>query len=135
VVISLEKGDRSTIQIHDIQVRVNDRVVTWEGGEWRKQAYRLSTPDDKTLPAPDPLDPELPNEPYAETPAYFQLTWKKKSRRKPFLNLSPGEKTEFANSCQVDHGAVCHIEVAVVGVELKSGLRSQWRASAVSLPV
>jgi hypothetical protein len=119
VVILLEKGDRSTIQIHDIQVRVNGQSVNWKGTEWREQMHRLYTPDEPNAGATAP---------------YFDLTWGKRSDRAPFLNLSPGEKTELANYCEVNHREVCHVEVAAVGVELKSGKRSQWRASAVSLP-
>jgi hypothetical protein len=115
--LSLVKGDRSTIQIHDIEVRVNGQPVVWTY-PWRDQTVRFTSDEQE-----------------AAIPKFFKLTWGERSEKSPFLNFSPGEKTELANFCEVDHGVVCYVEVVVLGVELKSGYRSQWRASSVSLPV
>jgi hypothetical protein len=117
VVLSIEKGDRSTIQIHDLEVRINGAPAPWRTA-WRDQVFRFTSA----------------NQTHA-TPPYLKLTWGTPSTDAYFLNFSPGEKTEFANYCEVDHGLACQVETAVLGVELKSGYRSQWRASAVSLPV
>jgi hypothetical protein len=116
-VLSIEKGDRSTVQIHDIEVRINGQPTPWRS-IWRDQVLRFTSVEQKHL-----------------NPPHLKITWGAPATEAHFLNLSPGEKTELANYCEVDRGVVCQVDVVVLGVELKSCHRSQWKASAVSLPV
>jgi hypothetical protein len=64
-----------------------------------------------------------------------RVSWRPDAGR-PYLYLSPGEKTSFECSALVPRDAVCRVDVVAFGRRRKSTFLAQWRASAVvqSLP-
>lgn len=60
-----------------------------------------------------------------------KVMWTEVDFRRPYLYMSPGEKTTFACEAPVPSDAVCTIEVVAVGRRRKSSFQAQWRASAV----
>jgi hypothetical protein len=117
VVVKLEKGDRFTLRLHDAQVRVS------EPGR-----------DDK----PKPLigyerlkRDRSPNNPKIEV-----VDFKRPEETVPWLNLAPGEKTQFARGFEVSNNAICTVEVVLLCGYIRAFHKKfgQWRASAISTP-
>jgi hypothetical protein len=53
----------------------------------------------------------------------------------PFLNMTPGETTQFSHLTTVPKNDPCVVDVVLIGRVKKSDLYGQWRASAVSVPL
>jgi hypothetical protein len=116
VIMTLTKGDKGTVRIHDAQARMHiegeeHRTVSFSG------ASRLSF--------------------ITKTVEGFKrhvINWDTRSEKNPFLNLSPGEKAQFSCFAEVPRHSLCTVEVAVLGNHVASWKMGQWRASFVSLP-
>jgi hypothetical protein len=119
VAVTLTKGDRGSLNLHDAKLR-----VTWEGGEVihdlpgiDRRNYlgeRLGSFERKTIN-------------FAERAAYS-----------PFLRLTPGEEAVFSAYVKVPSASVCYAEVIILG-ERRWGKRrgrrvGQWRSSILSFP-
>jgi hypothetical protein len=108
VAVTLSKGDRGTIQLHDIKGRVrgDDGVVL------KDLCFDVVR-----------LDHDRQSE-----------LWESVNPRNPFLNLAPSESTILSGCVSVPSGMPCLVEVVVFG-KRRSGIQmGQWRASCVSLP-
>jgi hypothetical protein len=116
VALVITRGDRSAVRIHDVEVRINGQPAPWKA-VWREQLLRFTSVEQQS-----------------HVPPYFKISWGAPSATAPFVNLPPDEETQVSNYCEVDSESACHVEAVLLGVEIKSGKRSQWRASAVSLP-
>jgi hypothetical protein len=116
VAVSLSKGDRGTVQLHNIRGRIRAETGVTFGvlcfdvfrldHDWRAlgQAQRGVT------------------------------TWDSLNPRNPLLNLAPNESTILSAYARIPRDAPCVIEVVVLG-RRRSGIQmGQWRASCVSLP-
>lgn len=119
--VAMEKGDRGTVKIHDIL-----GTVCTIGG--------MKTPIASTNFDFLGIDRRSFKEiPFANTHR-AEITWNKLSETRPFLNLSPGEKTHVSFVATVPTGEPYVIYVIVLGQRRFSTRMAQWRASAVALP-
>jgi hypothetical protein len=117
VVATLKKGKTGTLRLHDAQAR-------------------LTLPTG-SLPPIELIGVER------LTFVVDRVKWPGTTRRKiewrlasnPFLNLAPGDQGQFSCSTVVPSDAPVKVEVVVLGQRLRSLVRSQWRASTVSLPL
>jgi hypothetical protein len=115
VSIELSKGDRGSILIHDAQIRI-------------------TCPDEEDIPGT--LD-ELKRYSYrnaGDRPGK-ELVWGQPSTTKPFLRMTPGDKTRISWCKEVPKGKPCKVELAVLGKRDFSFRYGQWRASCYSLPL
>jgi hypothetical protein len=117
VFASLEKGDRGSMRIHDMQARftwpdTTPNVVPFVGFE------RLSCNTKNTGP---------------DTGRKL-LEWSRPNSHSPFISLPPGDAVQFACASKIPRLAVGTIEVAVLGVMRGSAAVAQWRSSYVSAP-
>jgi len=116
VTVILSKGNRGTLQLHDIQARITPdagraHIVPFEGFDRLKH---------------------LPES--FETMTRRVVQWELRNEGRPLLSLTPGEVTQFSHFCSIPSGIPVKVEVAVIG-KRKGGLKTgQWRASLVSLP-
>jgi hypothetical protein len=62
------------------------------------------------------------------------VRWGVRSRTASFLNLTPGEETQFSCLCEVPRKEPCTIEAVLLGHRPGSRRIGQWRASQISLP-
>jgi len=83
VTITLEKGDRGTVQIHDVQ----GRVCTANG--------KLPLVFETDLDSLGVDRRSFKHKSFGNTERAL-INWEKLSQTSPFLNLSPGEKTDFS---------------------------------------
>jgi len=115
IMLVLSKGDRGSLKIHDIEVRVNGQTVP-ELAKLREQLWRFSNiSPTKQIP-------------------YRQIKWGQRSSRSPSISLTPGEETQLASYCKVEHATVCRVEAVILGNRKHSRYLGEWRASAVSFP-
>ncbi len=105
----LSKGDTGTLVLDDAFVK----VCAQDGTEVVTELQGLSRLDSKRLRRGE----------------WVEATYSQ-------LHLTPGESARFSCSATVAKNKVCHVEVVVLGHRLHHpwSRRSQWRASAVSLP-
>lgn len=114
VTVALEKGDRNTILLHDLQARVayGDESVVLAFHDVERRSMKSE-----------------------QHPPRQAIVWDLRSKKAPFLRLSPGEKTKFAVSCQVPKKCLCNVEVVVLAPRPFSRGVGQWRASEIVPPV
>jgi len=117
VTATLEKGDRGTLSLHDVVIR-----VVSEGGtpivqqvDVQRFAFTRQRVNGTTL-----------DRCVAELTATSMST--------PLLNLTPGECMTVSGYVDVPSGKTCLVEVVVLGERTGSGNVAQWRSSTVSLP-
>ena len=100
--VFLEKGAQGTLQIYDCQA-----CITPENEEPIYVKFvgtrRLRGRDEKVSKA--------------ENRKSLSLEWET-DRRNPFINLTPGEKTEFSCHKSVAKGKICQVEIAILGKRL-----------------
>jgi len=115
VTVSLKKGDRGAVSLHDIRAHVSPTA-----------------------------DGELDFKPLVGTKRLGSRdggngTWRileTQSREAPLLNLPPGEATSFSQCFRVPSRYPCEVDVTVLGGwPWHRGTRYQWRASDISMPV
>jgi len=112
VVVILSKGDRGSLHIFDVGIKIDGEVVDVRD---QMEPYNV---------AREEITPEKRR----------QIIWSSKDNQYyPFLQA--GEKTQVALGCEVASKKVSRIEVVVVGRRKLSYRVKQWRASSVSLPV
>ena len=122
VAVTLSKGDRGTVQLHNIKGRIRVKGRTREEAdtvleELSFDAFRL----------------DHGRRPLRRTGRQLR-TWDSVNRRNPLLNLAPGESTIVSDYARVPSETPCLIEVVVLG-RRRSGIQmGQWRASCVALP-
>ena len=113
IVVSLKKGDVSTLVLHDIQARL------WPDSE--------DPATSRTLPF---LGLRRPDYVRHGTIA-FDLSWKGQG----MLRLRPSEGTQFSVSTRVPRDKVCFAEVAVIGRRAFVGVMpGLWKATMHILP-
>lgn len=113
VKVSLSKGDKGSINIHDAKVRFTgdfgQRIVDLIGiNRLSFDSTEINNKDKKLI------------------------AWDRISRKKPFLRIGPQESTVFSCVCEVSKNATTLVEVVILGKKPNSWLKSQWRASLVS---
>jgi len=122
VAVTLSKGDRGTVQLHNIKGRIRVREGSAEEGG--------ADPEELCFDA-FRLDHEW--RPLRRTGRQLG-TWESVNPRNSLLNLAPGESTIVSDYARVPSRVPCLIEVVVLG-RRRSGIQmGQWRASCVSLP-
>lgn len=126
--VTLKKGERGGISLHDASVRITSCKANQTFGPLPLVAIaRLN----RTAPAQDPVgDAGI---------LRAQIDWTKIPSNAPRLNMPPGDETRLAAFVEVDAGVPYMVEVVVLARTLllrKLHMRfSQWRAARVSLPV
>jgi hypothetical protein len=115
--VSLSKGDRGSVNIHDAQARLR---------------YDSSEPPPVPLIGAERLSCKTVR---LNDEEQKQIDWDKRSESSPFIRLSPGEEAEFACCWEVPPKAACKVEVVIIGKRLRSTRLGQWRSSGVSLPI
>lgn len=121
VTITLEKGDRGTVQIHDVQARVCTAIG------------KLPPIFETDFDSLGVDRRSFKHKSFGNTERAV-INWDRLSQTSPFLNLSPGEKTDFSFLAKVPSGIPCMIYCCVLGRRRGSPRIAQWRASSVSLP-
>ena len=116
VSVALTKGDRGTVNLHDCQVK-----ISCSGHCVTKQLIGTDRRDKKTE--------------HFHGSDRSMIIWDARSVRQPFLNLTPGETSQFATHLEVPANAICEIELAVLAMKVTGFRVGQWRASAISLPI
>jgi hypothetical protein len=110
------KGDRGSVFIEDAQVRV-------------KPATEVA----REMPLAGVE--RLSNQAITKgTRVRHQVLWNTRSEDSPFLNLTPGEETQFGCYIDVPRDQPCSVEVVFLGHRPSSTRIGQWRASGVSMP-
>ena len=115
VSITLNKGDRGSLLIHDAQIRITcpgEQDISCALEDLRRFTYRD-----------------------AGGGTSKELVWGQPSQTKPFLRLTPGDRTQISWWKEVAKGKPCKVEVAVLGKRDFSFRFGQWRASCSSLPL
>jgi hypothetical protein len=115
VSIELSKGDRGSILIHDAQIRITG-------------------PDETDIPGT--LD-DLKRYTYRNAGGRpgKELVWGQTSQTKPFLRMTPGDRTRISWCKEIPKDKPCKVELAVLGRRDFSFRYGQWRASCHSLPL
>jgi hypothetical protein len=114
--ILLKKGERGTVELHDAQIKAtfNGKFITQPLlGIDRRSCITESISEKKIK----------------------KINWEKRSEKSPFLNLSPGEESNFSCRIFVPKGEVCDIEFILLGKRKNHQKVSQWRASCISVPI
>ena len=119
--ITLLKGDRGSVAIHDATVR----LYRADGGD-----------NDKPEPIPLTSIKRLSFNTVSSGSANGKkVAWDAPSRSKPYLNLTPGDEMTLSAYCQVASAGVWRVEVVVLGSRLFSPFVAQWRGSLIALPL
>ena len=124
ITVAMDKGSNDSVNLRRIQIRVTE----------------LESPEasEKESPKPSTETEILGHERLAEIEDCDKVDWAKPSTAGP-ISISPGEKTEFAHYVTVAHGVPVLVEAVVLGdrwlATLWNDHYTQWRVSAVSLPV
>lgn len=113
IALKLTKGTNGSLSLHDLAARVT----------WDEEVRLLSFCGISRLS-------------YTTNPANLEVAvkWDKRSTSAPYLNLSPGDETEFACYVKIPRQALCSTEVVVLGLKTGTQWKCQWRASRVSAP-
>jgi len=119
--VTLKKGDRGTVMILDASVRFLP-----EGSEGIvrpiESLARLSF-DNNQVETRD---------------GHFRrvsVNWSRRSKRAPFVNLTPGEEISASCYASVPAATPCLIELALLGRRPSFSTIAQWRTSCTSLPL
>lgn len=120
--LTLNKGDRATLDVHDVQARFTIRekvkVVPFIGFE-RSTYYTDKLP----VSGACPIERRV-------------IDWTKRAETSPFLRLTPGESTciSIIYPDKLPKTETCFIEVAVLGKQASGKTGGQWKATCVSVP-
>lgn len=120
VEVTVVKGDRGTLRLHDVQALVrcgdDERAIELPG------VRRLSFRTERTE-----VEPGVEH-------AFLRVLWDRTSKSAPHLNLTPGERATFATCCSVPEGQAVEVEAVVLGRTLVREKVGQWHAAAVAPP-
>lgn len=122
-VATLKKGKTGTLRLHDAQARLTLPTGSLPPIELIG-VERLTFVKDKL---------KWPNLRRTK-PTRRKIEWRL-AEKNAFLNLAPGDQTQFSCSTVVPSDVAVKVEVVVLGQRWGSIKRSQWRASTISLPV
>jgi hypothetical protein len=106
--VKLEKQDRWTIPLHDIQARVYERKeqVTW-----------APLPDFKPIVFKDVFRVGFKCDPTsAWPPVKGTISWDERSNRRRFITLTPGDSMELSDTCELPSGKIYKVEVVVLSL-------------------
>jgi len=119
ITLTLSKGDRGTVRLHDISVKATDLfgVVYQPKG-----------------PSGPPEERFSHQKPSATNPS-VRIIWSQRSSRNPHLNLSPGETYQIEWVISTPSQIPIIIESAVLGRARLWRRTGQWRATKISLPL
>jgi len=109
--LTLKKGDRNTVVLHDIQARFStvEKPVVFTGNQ--RLGHELCQ-------------------------GRYRIAWDTANADYPLINLPAGDETQLAAWVQVPSDKPCIIEVVVVGIHYGQKVGpGQWQASDVSLPL
>jgi hypothetical protein len=117
ITVTLTKGEYGTLRIHDVQARITPensdaRSVSFIGVERRSFLSQTFNGHERKI-----------------------IDWGNRSKKNPFLQISPKEKTQFSAYAEIPPEVPCVIDVAILGKILASSKFGQWRASSISLPL
>jgi hypothetical protein len=116
--VTLVKGDRGTVAIHDASARAfmssnqSPEPVTLHSTV--RQSYSTS---------------------HKLGIQQLLINWKQQSSSSPFLNLTPGDEMTLTAHHRVPIAEACRIDVVVLGKRIRSPFVAQWRGSSISLPL
>jgi hypothetical protein len=116
--VTLIKGDRGTVAIHDASARLFDdagtpiaTVALYSAARQSYKSERFGAVDRKCI------------------------NWVAQSTKSPFLNLSPGEEMTLASRHRISSAIVCRVDAIVLGRRTTSSYVAQWRGCAIALPL
>lgn len=116
VIVTLDKEDRGSLELHDASVKVEykggSEVIKLVGFE--RNSYGPHGSFDK---------------------GFKEMNWAVRSKKSPFLRMTPGEKTQLTAICLVPSHKECIVQASVLGKKTKSWKIGQWKAACVSLPL
>jgi hypothetical protein len=113
--VTLTKGDRGSLDVHDAQARftIRDKVRTASFAGFERSSYTT-----ESLPAAE----------------RHVIDWSTRSKSSPFLRLTPGESSCLSCYVDVPKRETCFVEVAVLGKQASGKKVGQWKATYVSIP-
>lgn len=111
--VTVSKGDRGSVNLHDAQIQV----------DWGSKPVRVPLKGIRRLSF----------KPRRDAPGK-EINWDLLSESSPMIRLTPGEETVLSGACTVPTSALCNVEVVVLGQMLLTHRFGQWQASTVSLP-
>jgi hypothetical protein len=114
--ISIEKGTTAALALEGLEV-----LFRW--GEEPTSQRNIEVDIGRLAVQQEGMSPKL------------RIAWNKPDADRPYLYISPGEKTNFACAINVPSGSTCTVQVAAFGKRRRSTFRAQWRASSIALPL
>ena len=123
ITTKLTKGDRNTTRFEDMEVRV------WWPGAIKRRIEKIETIRRYSFGEPEGQPPEK-----GQKKPFIKIFWDEQHPDAAFLNMTPGETTQFSHLMVVPAGLPCYVDVVLIGRLKKSELYGQWRASGISLP-
>jgi hypothetical protein len=120
ITVTLAKGDRGALVVHDLTVWVTPDGAQpidcdVESGRLSYNTTSIETDDGKAIEK-------------------LLVRRDVPSTDNPFLHLSPGESTQFAAYTRVPRHLPCVVNAVLLGRKPSDRPVGQWRASAVSFP-
>jgi hypothetical protein len=123
VTTKVTKGDRNTTRFEDMEVRV------WWPGVVSPRIEKVETIRRYNFGYPDEVAKANDQQ------RFIKVFWDEQHPESPFLNMTPGETTQFSHLLVVPAGLPCYVDVVLIGRVKKSELYGQWRASGISFPI
>jgi hypothetical protein len=119
ITANVRRGENWTVELRDARVQV--------GWDDQKRSVPLVGIDRRSYGLGKSQEADIKHE---------IVDFAKPSEAKPFLQLAPGDETQYSCWVQVPSDAVCSIELVILGKRpTRSGKIAQWRASAISMPL
>ena len=115
ITATVTKGDRASVQLHDAQARITVNGLSHEIAFKGVERLSIKKIEEQSI--------------YRHV-----VLWGLRSKKATFLNLTPGEESEFACITEVPKDQACIVEVVFLGQRPNSIRLGQWRASHASLP-
>lgn len=143
--LTLTKGERATLDVHDVQARFTTRervtIIPFIGFE--RSTYKC-----EQLPVSGRCSIVrwginwsgilriFTKQPRRRTIERRVIDWTKRAETSPFLRLTPGESTRISilYPDKLLKNEMCFIEVAVLGKQANGKKGGQWKATYVSVP-
>lgn len=113
--VFLSKGERGSLDFHDASVQVSYEDSTEEIPLYGIERSSYIVRNDHTK-------------------RVKKIKWGRKSKKSPFLRLTPGEKTQLAAKCVVPRAKDCIVEAVILGKKTSGWKIAQWKATCVSSP-
>jgi hypothetical protein len=116
--VTLSKGDRGSVAIHDAAARLYDAAGVGSDPVPLNSIARLSF-----------VSQAIGNI------TQKKIAWDVRSKSSPFLKLTPGDEMTLSAHCKVSSIDTCRVEVIVLGQRINSSFTAQWRGSVVVVPL